>query len=284
MPHPIRSLFVALAAASCLALPAQAQDEPDPSQVLATVDGTEITLGHVIALRAELPPQYNQFPAQLLFEGILDQLIQHTLLMKSLEDEPSFRSQVSIENDTRAVLAGQVMSRIRGVEPTDEEVQALYDETYPPEADETEYRAAHILVETEEEAAALIAELEGGADFAALAREHSTGPSGAVGGDLGWFGAGDMVEDFFNAVVDLEQGGISAPTQTTFGWHVIQLNETRSKERPALDVVRTELIEQSRQNALEAFVGELESKSEITRNDTSGLDVEVITNYELLGN
>ncbi|MBZ0123817.1 MAG: SurA N-terminal domain-containing protein, partial [Roseovarius sp.] len=107
MPMPLRSFLAAALTAAAMAAPAaRAQDAPDPAAVLATVNGTEITLGHVVALRAELPPQYDQFPAEMLFQGILDQLIQQTLLMQSFKGDLSRRSEILLENERRAVIAG----------------------------------------------------------------------------------------------------------------------------------------------------------------------------------
>lgn len=294
MSHPIKSLLTAACATAMLAHGALAQDtaetetdaapDADVGQVVATVNGTEITLAHVIALRATLPQQYNQFPPNLLLQGIVDQLIQHTLLNQSLEGEPSLRSQVSIENEERAIIAGEVMAGVMQQAPSDEDLQAAYEEQYPADVQETEYRASHILVETEEEAQELVTALEGDADFAALAREKSTGPSGASGGDLGWFGASDMVAPFFDAVAALEPGEVSDPVETQFGWHVITLAETRNKERPALETVREELTAQLQQGALEAHIESLESNAEIDRIELEEIDPTVIDALELLEN
>ncbi|WP_339106878.1 peptidylprolyl isomerase [Roseovarius rhodophyticola] len=278
--------FKTFVAASCvlgaISTTVFAQDDVDPNQVLATVNGTEITLAHVIALRSELPQQYDQFPSALLFQGIMDQLIQHTLMMQSIENQASFKSRITIENETRSIMAGEVLQGIVSEEPSEDSLRTLYDEKYPTDLQETEYRASHILVETEDEATALVAELEGGADFATLAREKSTGPSGPSGGDLGWFGAGDMVEPFFNAVVELEQGQVSPPVQTTFGWHVILLAETRDRARPEFDTVKAQLVEEARQSSVEAFVANLREKADITRADTDGINPDVILNFDLL--
>ncbi|MGK7753164.1 MULTISPECIES: peptidylprolyl isomerase [unclassified Roseovarius] len=294
MSHAIKSILAATCTAAMLAQGAWAQEtaqtEPDaapaadPSQVVATVNGTEITLAHVIALRATLPQQYDQFPPNMLLQGIVDQLIQHTLLKQSLEGEPSLRSRVSIENEERAIIAGEVMAGVIEQAPSDEDLQAAYDEQYPADVQETEYRASHILVETEEEAQEVVTALEGDADFAALARERSTGPSGASGGDLGWFGAGDMVAPFFDAVAALEPGEVSDPVETQFGWHVITLAETRNKERPALDTVREELTSQLQQGALQSFIEGLKSDAEIDQVDLEEIDPNVITDLELLEN
>lgn len=285
MSFPKRSLLAAATAVLLAAGPlAHAQEAPDPSQVLATVNGTEITLAHVIAVRADLPAQYDQLPDALLFDGILEQLVNQTLLQQSSEEGLSLRSRITLENEERALAAGEVIERLMAGNVDEAELRAAYDEQYPEVADEMEYRASHILVETKEDAAALVEELAGGADFAALARENSTGPSASVGGDLGWFGDGDMVAAFFDAVQALEPGEISAPVQTDFGWHVIRLAETRQKERPEFDTVRGELENQIQQDIIGAKIAELEAAAEI---DTSGAEAvapEAISNYELLEN
>jgi peptidyl-prolyl cis-trans isomerase C len=275
---------LALVAAATFSQPATAQDNPDIDTVLATVNGTDITLGHMIALRASLPAQYGQLPAEILFTGILDQLIQQTLLMQSFEGDISKRSELVLENERRAILATEAIENVMQGDLDDATVQAAYDERYASAAQDTEYKAAHILVETEETARDLIAQLDGGADFAALAREHSTGPSGPNGGDLGWFGPGVMVESFFNAVASLLPGEISEPVQTQFGWHVIKLNETRLTETPPLDEVRAEIEETLRQEKFDAHVETLSGNATITRNDASGIAPETINNLELLEN
>lgn len=280
------TLSAALAASTLLSAPAaMAQEETaaDPAQVLATVNGTEITLAHVIAARADLPQQYTQFPAALLFDGILDQLINQTLLMQSQEGEPSLRARILLENEERALIASDAIGLLVGGGVDEAELRAAYDEQYPEVAGGLDYRAAHILVETEEEALALIEELEGDADFAALARENSTGPSASVGGDLGWFSEGDMVETFFDAVVALEPGAVSPPVKTNFGWHVIKLEETREKARPEFDTVRESLMDELRQTLLEDHLAKLSEGAEIDRVSVDAFDPNLITNFDLLG-
>jgi peptidyl-prolyl cis-trans isomerase C len=166
---------------------------------------------------------------------------------------------------------------------TDEAIQAAYDESYGTEAPGTEYNAAHILVETEAEAQAIVAELEGGADFATIARERSKDPgSGAQGGDLGWFGPGMMVEPFEQAVVALEPGAVSAPVETQFGWHVIRLNETRPVPVPTLEEVRDQIAGELEQAAIEAAIAELQESADITQIEPGSIDPAVIGNIDLL--
>src|SRR5690606_27065309 len=129
---------------------------------------------------------------------------------------------------------------------------AAYDARYGSATPETEYKASHILVETEEAAADLVKQLADGADFATLARDNSTGPSGPNGGDLGWFGTGMMVKPFEDAVVALEPGEIAGPVQTDFGWHVIKREETRLKDAPDFAAVKDELADELQRKTVEA--------------------------------
>ena len=284
---PIRSGFLSVfALASVLALPvtATAQDTPDPDTVMATVNGTDITLGHMIALRASLPAQYAQLPAELLFDGILDQLIQQTLLMQDHDGDLSRRNALILENERRGIIASEVIDKVMNVDLSDDAVQAVYDEDYAGAEAETEYQAAHILVNAEDDAKTIVQELADGADFGELAAEKSTGPSGPNGGDLGWFGAGVMVEPFFQAVTGLEPGQISDPVQTQFGWHVIKLNETRVKDVPDLEEVRADIEEQLRQAAFDAHLEKLTEGAKINRTDTTDIAAETVNNLDLLEN
>jgi len=279
-----RFLAPVFLAALAAGAPAAAQDEPALDTVMATVGGTEITLGHMLALRVTLPEQYNQIPPDVLFRGVLDQLVQQELLSQAHEGALSPVAQLRLENEQRAIAASEVIEEVTADAASDEALQQAYQSEYGGATDETEYRASHILVETEEEAQALVEEIAGGANFAALAQEHSTGPSGPSGGELGWFGEGVMVPEFEGAVTALEVGEVSEPVQTQFGWHVIKLNETRMKELPSLDEVRGELTDTLRRQALEAHVAELEADSAVDRSGSDGLDPALINRFDLLEN
>lgn len=280
------TVAIALLAAAPLALPAWADDvaegAPTAETVVATVNGTEITLGHMIALRAGLPAQFAQLPPEVLYQGILDQLVQQTLLQQNMTAEISRAGQFALENERRAISASEEIARVTGSALTDAALRAAFEERYLSGPQETEYKAAHILVETKEEAEALIAELNNGADFAELAKEHSTGPSGPGGGELGWFGADMMVEPFQEAVETLEAGGVSGPVQTQFGWHVIRLAETRIKDRPEMEDVRPELEEELRQAAMTAHLEQLQTGAKIDRTSGEALDPAVLNQYDLL--
>ena len=261
-----------------------AQEDLTADSVLARVNGTEITLGHVIVLRNQLPQEYQNLPDEVLFEGIISQLIEQSLLAEFAEanvaDIPR-EVALTLENDRRALFASVQIDAISGRDISDEAIQAAYDEQYGNLPPEPEFNASHILVETEEEALALIEALDGGADFAELAKEKSTGPSGPNGGELGWFGLGMMVEPFETAVKDMEVGAISAPVNTQFGWHVLILNEKRDKPAPTLEETRVALMDGLRQAAVEAEIQVLKDGAEITR-PVEDFDVSLMRDTSLL--
>ncbi|MFV0245369.1 MAG: peptidylprolyl isomerase [Qingshengfaniella sp.] len=295
--RPVLPLAAALA---LLAAPIQAQQEvpadaSDPAvpapetamvtvtadTVLATVNGTEITAGNLILMRAQLPAQYQAYPDGVLLSGLLTQAVQQELLAAQAGDL-SLIARLALDNERRSLRAGEAMDRISKEAVTDEALAAAYETTYANAEPVTEYHAAHILVETEEEARKIAADLADGADFAALARERSTGPSAPNSGDLGWFSAGTMVPEFEDALKDMQAGDVSEPVQTQFGWHVILLNETRIEEVPTLDEARQTLEVQVQRAAVEARLAELQEAGTINQVDLTTLDPAFLSNPALV--
>jgi len=275
----------ALLASAALALvvsgPLRAEEATPSSadSIVATVNGETITLGHVIAARFALPEQFQDLPNDVLLPGIVEQLIQQTVLSQAI-DELSARAQIQLDNERRAIVATEKLDEVISGAVDDAKVQAAYDAAYADAEPTQEWNASHILVETEEEAQALIEELAGGADFPALAREHSTGPSGPSGGELGWFGPGMMV--FETAVTGMEADDVSGPVQTQFGWHVIKLNETRMKGAPALDEVRGDIEAELENDAVEQALAALLDAASIERSDIESIDPNVLSDVSLL--
>ena len=266
-----------------LALPAFAA-ETNANTVVASVNGTDITIGHMIATKSALPDQYKSLPDDVLFDGILEQLIQQTVLSQSLDGDQSRVITLTIENELRSMRAGDALeAKIAGA-ITDDAIQAAYKARFSEAEPTTEYNASHILVETEAEALELRKQLDDGADFAALAKKESTGPSGANGGSLGWFGPGMMVKPFEDAVLAMKAGDISEPVKTQFGWHILILNESRLQDTPSLESIRAELEAEVQQNAVEATVANLTQSATITRADTDSLDASVLSNLDLINN
>ncbi len=253
----------------------------DADTVLATVGDVNITLGEVIVATENLPEQYQSLDNDVLFNGILDQLIQQQALSQSLGDNLSKRDSLGLGNEMRSYRSNLVLQGAANAAITDSAVQAAYEARYAGVEPETEFNASHILVETEEEALALIEALNGGADFAELAKEKSTGPSGPNGGALGWFGKGMMVPEFEAAVLTLEVGTVSAPVQTQFGWHVVKLNESRPVDAPDLETVRAEIEAELQQAAVQETIASLTAAANVTRSEET-IDPALIRQFDLL--
>jgi peptidyl-prolyl cis-trans isomerase C len=271
-----------LAVALCLsaALPLSAQDVTRDT-VVATVNGVDITLGHLIVARDALPPQFQQMPNDQLLPGLIDQIVQQTLLMQSAGD-PDARTRLVLENQDRQIRAAQALSLAVEAAVTPEAIEAFYTENVVNADMGSEYNASHILVENEDEARAIIEELDGGAEFETLARERSTGPSAPNAGNLGWFGRGDMVAPFEEAVLAMATGTYTAdPVETQFGWHVIFLNETRAREAPALEAVQGNIVEALQRQAIEAELARLQDGALIVRPEVD-LDPAVLSDLTIL--
>jgi len=273
------SAMIAVGAAGTV--PAQDAPAADPDTVVATVGDTEITLGHMITMRQQLPSQYDDAPDAQLFPAILEQLIQQVVLVDTVTEVPR-ATQLRLDVETRALLAGVKIAEFAEQDVPEDEIRAVYDAVYADFQPETEYSASHILVATEAEAEAIVEELNGGADFATLAAERSTGPSGPNGGSLGWFGAGQMVEPFEAAVLALEEGEISGPVETRFGWHVIRLDGTRDTEPPAYATVRDGIAQQVLRERVQQSILAAVEAADVTRPDLSAIDPSVLSDPTLI--
>ncbi|WGI22022.1 peptidylprolyl isomerase [Amylibacter sp. IMCC11727] len=273
-------LFASSAVAVLMATSAMAQDAVTANTVVATVNGKDITVGHVIALVDRLPQNVQQLPDDQLFNGVVDQLIQQSLLTADTSEE-SLAVRLAVENEVRALLASKALDKVEAAAVTDEAVEKTYQDEFGNAKGDVEYNAAHILVETEDEAKALIETLNEGTDFAELAKEKSTGPSGPNGGDLGWFGLGRMVPEFEQAVVAMNVGDVSAPVQTEFGWHVIKLNEKRELPKPTLEEVRSQIETTLQRSAVSNHLEKLTLTGDVIRPETT-IDPSVIRNLDLI--
>ncbi|MFY1706983.1 peptidylprolyl isomerase [Tritonibacter scottomollicae] len=265
-----------------LAIPAYA--DQNAQTVVAKVNGEEITVGHMIVARSKLPAQYQSLPDDVLFKALLDQLVQQTTLKQQLHGEVPERVRLSVENEQRSLLASEVIEAIMESSQSEDAIRDAYDARYSTGDGGDEFDAAHILVETEEEANEIKSQLDEGADFAALAKESSTGPSGPNGGALGWFTNGQMVPEFEEAVMDLRAGGVSEPVETQFGWHVIKLNERRKLEAPEFDEVRDEIAQELSVQAVEDRVSQLTANATIERPVIEDLDPSILRDMSLINN
>ncbi|WP_033067904.1 peptidylprolyl isomerase [Thalassospira australica] len=265
------TLLAASLATVIFASPVMAQDAtPAEDPVLATVNGEEILESEVRATQQGLPQQYRQLPFEMLKADLLTREINQRLLIKAgneagLEDDEEV-TQILEELKDRLV-AETYRQRAFDEATTEDAIKAKYDaflETNEPEA---QVHARHILLENEEDAIAIIAELDDGADFAELAKEKSTGPSGPNGGDLGFFSRGEMVAPFAEAAFSMDAGSYSeAPVQTQFGWHVIMVEEVKEGVQPSLEEVRGQLVSEIQSETYEAMLADLRENAEIVNN------------------
>ncbi len=267
--------------AGVFALFAGAATAQDADSVVATIGDTEITLGEMIIVRAQLPQQYRDLPNDVLFTGILDQLIQQQLLADSAGAVPP-RVAYALSNETRSLMAGEAINVIAEGAVSEEAVVARFEEMTSGATPGEEWNASHLLVETEEEAIAARDRIEAGEEFADVARDVSTGPSGPNGGQLGWFSAGMMVPAFEEAVQTLETGGLSGPVETQFGWHIVTLNDKRTLPLPELDAMRRDIEAALQEEAITARLAELEAETEVTRPEEGAFDPELLDALDLL--
>ncbi|MHC1547961.1 peptidylprolyl isomerase [Phyllobacterium sp. K27] len=217
----------------------------DPNTVIATVNGTDITQKDLDQASADLDPQISQLPEEQRRVAALAAIIDIKAFAAKAEAEkldqtPEFKSRMTFLKE-RAMhneyFKQQVIDKI-----TDADVRARYDKEIAAMPATNEVRARHILVKTKEEAEAIIKQLDGGASFEDIAKEKSTDGSAAQGGDLGYFGQGQMVPEFEKAANELEIGKYSkTPVQTQFGFHVIKLEDKRAKQPPAFDQVKDQV-------------------------------------------
>lgn len=227
--------------------PGGAAQNADPSdQVMATVNGTDIYRSDIDMIAEMMGPSAMQIPAAQRDQEFLRILVDLTLVAEKARAEGYLNRpevQRSMRQAERDALYTAYLTEVTQNVP-ESDIQATYDEAAAAFTPEEEVSARHILVETEDEAKAIKAELEGGADFAELAIQKSTGPSGANGGDLGWFARERMVEAFSNVAFALEDGAISDPVETQFGWHIIKREGGRMSAMPPLEDVRDAIISQ----------------------------------------
>lgn len=264
-------------AAGLLVSVANAQSSVDSDVVVATVNGEEIKMGHVVMVYDTLPQQYKSLPAEQVFQGIVEQIIQQTVLAQAAANPNSKYIEFAVDNERRILTASQMIDEITTEATREDKLHAYYDATYQSADLGREYNASHILVESEEEAKDLIVKLSDGADFAALAQEFSTGPSGPNGGALGWFGQGRMVAPFEQAVMSLTVGEVSPlPVQTQFGWHVIILNDMRAVQAPAFEEVSGEIAAELQRVAIEERVKVMVDGAAVVRVDQSTLNVDAV--------
>jgi peptidyl-prolyl cis-trans isomerase C len=261
------------ALAGCLAfallagLPVRAE-EANP--VLAKVNGAEIRASDVALAEEELGPSLAQMDPATKKENVLSFLIDMKIVSKEAEDK-----KIADRDDFKTRLAFArnrlLMDNLLAVEgkaaTTDENMKKVYEDAAKQITGEQEVHARHILVETEDQAKKIEDELKKGADFAELAKKESKDPGASDGGDLGFFTKDQMVPEFSAAAFALEPGKISDPVKTQFGWHVIKVEEKRTRKAPDFEQVRPQIETYVVRKAQADYVAKLRTAAKVERLD-----------------
>ena len=254
-------IFGTSAAIAAFAAVALSSTSGANAETVATVNGVAIDSAIVdlyLSSRTQKPAS-EATPAER--NSVITELTDIYLLTtqpgaKALANDPAVKAQIELQS--RGVIAQAVAADFfANNAATDEEILSEYEsqtELTPP----LQFKARHILVETQAAAADLIAQLDDGADFAELAKANSTGPTGPNGGDLGWFSPEQMVKPFSDSVAALSDGAhTSEPVQTQFGWHVIMREDSRENQPPTLESVRDVIKQRVEQTKFQNYIEKL---------------------------
>jgi peptidyl-prolyl cis-trans isomerase C len=248
-------------------LPLRAE-EANP--VLAKVNGSEIRQSDVTLAEEELGPSLAQMDPATKKENVLAFLIDMKIVAKAaeakkIEDRDDFKARLAFTRNR--LLMDNLLAAEGKAATTDEAMKKVYDEAAKQIEGEQEVHARHILVETEDEAKAIEAELKKGADFAELAKKKSKDPGASDGGDLGFFTKDQMVPEFSVVAFSLEPGKISDPVKTQFGWHIIKVEEKRNRKAPDFDQVKGQIETYVTRKAQAEYVAKLRESAKVERMD-----------------
>lgn len=261
------------AATGCLALalltgsPVYAEDA---NPVLAKVNGSEIRQSDVALAEEELGPSLAQMDPATKKDNVLSFLIDMTIVSKAaeekkIEDRPEFKTRLAFAKNR--LLMDNLLAVEGKAATTDEAMKKVYEEASKQITGEQEVHARHILVETEDEAKAVEEELKKGADFAELAKKKSKDPGASDGGDLGFFTKEQMVPEFSAVAFAMEPGKISDPVKSQFGWHVIKVEEKRSRKAPDFEQVKGQIETYVTRKAQADYVAKLREGAKVERMD-----------------
>jgi peptidyl-prolyl cis-trans isomerase C len=269
--------FLSLAAATTLLSASLVSAQPKPATapadpVVARVNGVELHRSDVEAAQRSLPEQVQQMPLEKIYPQLLDQMVTQQLIIQfgrkeKLQDDPEVKQRMAQLEDR--VISDVWLKHEVDKAATDQRLHTEYDKYVKEHASE-QIKASHILVSTEAEAKAVIADLNKGGDFAAIAKKRSTDPGKDNGGDLGWFSREDMLPAFSDAAFALKKGEYTkTPVQTQFGWHVIKLEDRRTPAPPSFEDAKPELENGIMREVVGAKVKEMKAAANV---QTFGLD------------
>jgi peptidyl-prolyl cis-trans isomerase C len=260
--------FIHATAVLLVAAAASAQTTPAPTDpVVARVNGVELHRSDVLGAQKSLPAQMQQMPIEQIYTPLLDQLVTGALITAAgrqakLADDPEVKKRTARAQD-RAIQEVYVNGVVEKA-ATDDVLHKRYEQFVKDHPPKEEVSARHILVEKEDQAKAVIAELNKGADFATLAKEKSTDPAKDNGGDLGYFSRADMVPEFADAAFKLKKGEYTKePVHSQFGWHVIKLEDRREAPAPTFEESKDEMTNEIAREVVGDKIKELRGNAKI---------------------
>lgn len=260
----------------------KAETKPKPlekmeTKIVATVDGKPIFLSEIIGMAQRLPEQYRKMSLEAVYPSLLTRAIDSKLVTlegrrAGFSKDPEVKKRLLDVEDQ--IISEIFLTKTIGSQVTEEALQKIYSETKSEMASGDQIKARHILLDSEEKAMEIIKKLQAGAEFAKLASEYSTGPSAASGGDLGWFGEGQMVPEFSKAAFALNPGDIvTKPVKTQFGWHIILVEDRKVSAPPSFDEAKEQLASTMSQKLLKELIETLRTKAKIVRFQADGTPI-----------
>ena len=263
-------LFIVPAASDCSKNSSSEAPASASDPVIARVNGVDITQGDLALAEEDMGADMQATSPEAKRENLISYLADIIMVTqaadkKNLGDDPDFKRRLAFLRNK--LLMGYELQQEAKTALTDEALHQTYDEAVRSMAGQEEVHARHILVEDENEAKSLLEQLKSGADFAALAKEKSKDPGAAEGGDLGYFTKDQMVPEFADVAFKMYPGQLSNPVKTQFGWHVIKVEDRRTKQPPEFDKVKDQIEAYLARKAQTDFITKLRQSAKVERLD-----------------
>ena len=244
---------------------------PQSDTLIAKVDGVEIRQSDLAMAEEDLGQNAQQIPPDAKQDYLVGYLTDVILAAKAAEgrkiaDQKEFKSRMAFIR--RKLLMEMMLVEEGKAAATDAAMKKVYEEASKQKGGEQEVRARHILVASEPEAKAILAEVNKGTDFAELAKQKSKDPGAAAeGGDLGWFDKEQMVPEFAEQAFKMNKGQVSEPVKTQFGWHIIKVEDKRTKPVPEFDKVKDQIETYVMRKAQADYIAKLREGGKVERLD-----------------
>ena len=263
-------LFVLPAASGCSKNSSSEAPASASDPVIARVNGVDIKQSDLALAEEDVGADMQAASPEAKREHLISYLADIIMVTqaadkKNLADNPDFKRRLAFLRSK--LLMGYELQQEAKTALTDEALKQTYDEAVKSMSGQEEVRARHILVESEDEAKAILEQLKGGADFATVAKEKSKDPGAAEGGDLGYFTKDQMVPEFADVAFKMYPGQLSNPVKTQFGWHVIKVEDKRTRQPPEFEKVKDQIEAYLARKAQSDFITKLRQSAKVERLD-----------------